>query len=56
VNDRRNLWPEPGASPNPKDDLEYRLRERVCEHRMSLRSAQLTIARNWIRAYRRYVR
>jgi hypothetical protein len=24
-NDPRNLWPEPGASPNPKDALEHEL-------------------------------
>jgi hypothetical protein len=29
-NDPRNLWPEPGGSPNPKDELENRLREMVC--------------------------
>lgn len=54
-NDARNLWPEPGASPNPKDELEYRLRERVCARRMSLAAAQLAIARDWVAAYRRYV-
>ncbi len=54
-NDDRNLWPEPGASPNPKDELEYRLRERVCHGQMSLSAAQLTIARDWVAAYRRYV-
>jgi hypothetical protein len=53
-NDARNLWPEPGASPNRKDELEYRLRTRVCDGRMSLVSAQLAIARNWVSAYRRY--
>ena len=26
VNDSRNLWPEPGASPNPKDTVESDLR------------------------------
>lgn len=55
ANDPRNLWPEPGAIPNPKDELEYRLRTRVCDGRMSLRAAQLAIARNWIAAYVRYV-
>jgi hypothetical protein len=33
--DPRNLWPEPGASPNPKDRLEARLTDLVCERRMS---------------------
>jgi hypothetical protein len=54
-NDPRNLWPEPGASPNPKDSLEDRLNARVCDGEMSLAAAQLAIARNWVSAYRRYV-
>jgi hypothetical protein len=54
-NDPRNLWPEPGASPNPKDSLEDRLHARVCEGEMKLVAAQLAIARNWTTAYRRYV-
>ncbi|MGZ6710419.1 MAG: hypothetical protein ACXVE7_02600 [Solirubrobacteraceae bacterium] len=54
-NDARNLWPEPGASPNPKDSLENRLHRRVCEHQMTLAAAQLAVARNWVAAYRRYL-
>jgi len=56
VNDRRNLWPEPGASPNPKDALEDRLNALVCDRRMTLASAQLAIARDWVAAYGRYIR
>jgi len=52
-NDPRNLWPEPGASPNPKDALERRLRREVCEHRMTLAAAQHEIAAGWVTAYRR---
>ena len=55
-NDPRNLWPEPGASPNPKDKLEGRLRREVCGGELSLRAAQSAIAANWVAAYRRYVR
>jgi hypothetical protein len=51
-NDPRNLWPEPGASPNPKDTLEGRLRRRVCAGEMSLAAAQRAIARDWVTAYR----
>jgi hypothetical protein len=51
-----NLWPEPGATPNPKDSLEDRLHDRVCDGEMSLASAQLAIARDWVTAYQRYVR
>ena len=52
-NDPRNLWPEPGASPNPKDSLEDRLHARVCDHQMTLASAQRAIAQNWVAAYHR---
>jgi hypothetical protein len=55
-NDPRNLWPEPGASPNPKDALENRLHARVCRGKMKLAAAQLAIARDWVAANRRYVR
>jgi hypothetical protein len=50
-NDPRNLWPEPGASPNPKDSLENRLHARVCDHRIKLAVAQLAIARDWVQAF-----
>jgi hypothetical protein len=55
ANDPRNLWPEPGRTPNPKDRLENRLRELVCHRELSLASAQRQIAADWIAAYRRYV-
>jgi hypothetical protein len=54
ANDPRDLWPEPGASPNPKDALEDQLNELVCRRRMALAQAQRLIAENWIAAYRRY--
>jgi len=46
--DPRNLWPEYGASPNPKDEVENAAREAVCSHRMSLTNAQVAIASNWV--------
>lgn len=52
-NDTRNLWPEPGGSPNPKDRLEDRLRREVCARRVSLAAARREIARDWVTAYRR---
>jgi hypothetical protein len=55
-NDARNLWPEPGSSPNPKDSLENLLHRRVCNHQMTLAAAQRAIARNWAAAYHRYIR
>ncbi len=39
-NDPRNLWIEPGASQNPKDGVESRLHELVCEGRVPLAAAQ----------------
>lgn len=54
-NDPRNLWPEPGATPNPKDALETRLRERVCTGALSLGAARREIAADWVAAYRRVI-
>jgi hypothetical protein len=48
--DTRNLWPELGAMPNPKDTVENELRSAVCSGRVSLRVAQQAIARNWTTA------
>jgi hypothetical protein len=56
LNDERDLWPEPGASPNPKDALEDRLRSTVCDGRLSLAAARREIARDWVAAYRRLIR
>lgn len=63
-NDPANLYPEPnypGVPPdsyyhNPKDKLEERLAELVCDGRLALARAQLALARDWPAAYRRYVR
>lgn len=54
-NDARNLWPEPGASPNPKDRLEDLLRERVCAGTLPLATARREIATNWVAAYHRLI-
>jgi hypothetical protein len=48
TNDPRNLWPEPGASPNPKDAVEGQLNGEVCDGRMSLAQAQQAIVANWV--------
>src|ERR1035437_1615728 len=40
TNDPRNLWPEPGASPNPKDTVENELRQKVCDGQITLAQAQ----------------
>ena len=55
----RNLWPEPYAGrwgARTKDVLENRLHELVCEGRLSLASAQRQESRDWVAAYRKYVR
>src|SRR5665811_2237514 len=49
TNDPRNLWPEPGASPNPKDTVENELRQKVCDGRITLAQAQREIVTNWVR-------
>jgi hypothetical protein len=56
TNDPRNLWPEPGRAPNPKDELEGRLRELVCNGRVRLAAAQRAIARDWVALYDQLVR
>ena len=49
-NDPRNLWIQPGASPNPKDGVESRLHQLVCEGRVPLAAAQEAIATDWTTA------
>lgn len=51
-NSARNLWPEPGSSPNPKDTLEAALHNLVCARRLTLIAGQQAIATNWVTAYR----
>jgi hypothetical protein len=45
-------WPGPA---HRKDALENRLNEMVCDHAITLAAAQQAIARNWIKAYARYL-
>jgi hypothetical protein len=52
TNDSRNLWPEPGASPNPKDKVENYLNREVCDRRLTLSRAQKLIVTNWVAVYR----
>ena len=49
-NDPRNQRIEPGASPNPKDGVESRLHELVCEGTVPLAAAQEAIATDWTTA------
>ena len=48
--DPANLWPEPHASPNPKDKVENYLHAAVCAGKISLADAQHRIATNWTTA------
>src|SRR6266446_7847960 len=45
--DPKNLWPEPGASPNPKDHIENLCHKKVCDGEITLAAAQHEIATNW---------
>jgi hypothetical protein len=45
--DPRNLWPELGPSPNPKDRVEGKLKRLVCSKKMTLGDAQQRIRANW---------
>jgi hypothetical protein len=51
TNDARNLWPEPGGSPNPKDRVENYLKREVCDRKLTLARAQSLIVRNWVALY-----
>ena len=48
--DPKNLWPEPQASPNPKDKIENLCNQKVCDRQISLSEAQMEIATNWTTA------
>lgn len=53
----QNLWPEPYAGSDGakrKDLVENKLHDLVCSGRLSLRTAQAAIARNWWQAYLTY--
>lgn len=45
--DPKNLWPEPGRSPNPKDRIENLCNQKVCDGEISLDVAQKEIASHW---------
>ncbi len=45
--DPKNLWPEPGSSPNPKDTIENMCHAKICNGQISLLEAQKEIATNW---------
>jgi hypothetical protein len=48
--DPKNLWPEPDASPNPKDKIENLCNRKVCDGEITLAKAQEEIATDWTTA------
>ncbi|HXJ92857.1 MAG TPA: hypothetical protein VMT20_08240 [Terriglobia bacterium] len=58
TSDLQNVWPEPysnsGWNGHVKDELENRLRQLVCEGRVSLSQAQRDISGDWTQAYNKY--
>ena len=48
--DPKNLWPEPGASPNAKDKVENDLKSAICSGRAKLVDVQKAIATDWTTA------
>jgi hypothetical protein len=57
-NNIANLFPQAYAGPQGarlKDKLENRLHDLVCSGRITLRTAQRAIAKNWLSAYARFI-
>ena len=52
--DPTNLSPESPASPNAKDNDEYRLKLDVCDSRLTLAQAQQQMVDTWLGPYPRY--
>ena len=46
--DPRNLWAEPGASPNPKDAVEAAANRAICTGRLTLTQVPAAMATDWI--------
>jgi len=46
--DPRNLWAEPGATPNPKDAVEAAANRAICTGRLTLSQVQAAMATDWI--------
>ena len=56
--DPKNLWPQPyaGIGARIKDQIENKLHDLVCSHKMLLTQAQKEISTNWYTAYLKYVK
>jgi hypothetical protein len=56
--DPKNLWPEPyigTTGARIKDKIENKLHALICSGQISLRTAQVAIAKNWYGAYLKYI-
>lgn len=56
--DPKNLWPEPYAGTlgaRAKDKIENKLHALVCSGQISLRTAQMSISKNWYVTYQKYI-
>lgn len=49
--DIKNLWPQVGKIPNPKDAVENALNHAVCAGLVPLNTARIAIAGNWVTAF-----
>lgn len=47
----KNLWPEFGGSPNPKDKIENQLHRDICSGKITVEYAQKCIATDWTKCY-----
>jgi hypothetical protein len=53
-----NLWPQPAKGEwdaTKKDELEDKLHSMVCSKAITLKIAQETIKKDWVKAYKQYV-
>lgn len=50
-NDIKNLWPEAGSIPNPKDHVENQLHADVCSGKITIQKAQKCISTDWTKCY-----
>lgn len=55
--DSKNLFPQPysGNNAKKKDVVETKLKRLVCDGTITLKTAQTSIAKNWVLAYNKYV-
>jgi hypothetical protein len=58
TNDKENLWPLPNSrefGPTQKKALDDRLHKMVCDGSLDLKTAQQSLKKNWMEAYKKYV-